>query len=143
MTSLTTDQKREILHRVRLFHDVDDDGLAAIAGQARELEFPAGHLIVREGETGTGFFLVVRGRARVVHGGKQLALCGPGDYFGELSLLDHAPRVASVVAEEPTTCLALASWEVDGLLERYPGVAVTLLREALRRLRALHTEVRR
>jgi CRP/FNR family transcriptional regulator, cyclic AMP receptor protein len=142
MTLLTTNQKRDFLQRVALFQDVDNDGLDAIASQSRELEFSAGHLIIREGEMGTGFFLVVRGRAHVVHGSKCLALCGPGDYFGELSLLGHVPRVASVVAQEPTTCLALASWELDAVLERYPRVAVSLLREALRRMRALLTDVR-
>jgi CRP/FNR family cyclic AMP-dependent transcriptional regulator len=62
---------------------------------------------------------------------------GPGDFFGELSLLDRQPRVASVTADEPTTCLALASWDFQKLLESEPGVALAVLREVARRLRAV------
>jgi CRP-like cAMP-binding protein len=81
--------------------------------------------------------MVVTGSASVVRDGEVLARLGPGDFFGELSLLDRQPRVASVTADEQTTCLALASWDFQKLLESEPGVALAVLQEVARRLRAV------
>jgi CRP-like cAMP-binding protein len=60
---------------------------------------------------------------------------GPGDFFGELSVLDQLPRMAHVIAEEPTSTLALASWDFEKLLEKNPKITLSLLREVARRLR--------
>ena len=132
--SLSIDEKRQLLRKVPLFEGADDDCLSVLAENVREISFGAGEYIAREGEMGTGFYLIVSGGATVERRGRELAHQGPGDYFGELSLLNHKPRVASVIATEPTRCLALASWELDDVLEKNPRVAVTLLKEAGRRL---------
>ncbi len=88
----------------------------------------------------TGFFLIVAGSVSVVRDGEELARLGPGEFFGELSLLDRQPRMASVVADEPTTCLALPSWEFPKLLETEPRIASAVLKEVASRLRALSTD---
>jgi CRP/FNR family cyclic AMP-dependent transcriptional regulator len=134
--ALSRDEKAELLRKVELFGGIDDESLAAIADRALEVSFPAGRWIVRQGEIGTGFFLLVAGRARVVRDDEVLAEIGPGDFFGELSLLDQQPRVAHVITEEDTDCLALASWDFDALLEAHPRIAVALLRGLARRARA-------
>jgi len=133
----TTDEKSALLRRVPLFADLDEAALATIAGQARELEFAPGHYIVREGDIGTGFYLLLKGQVRIVQHGKQVATRGPGEFFGELAVLDRSPRSAHVIAMEPTLCMGLASWELDQVLERHPRVAVALLREMARRVRVL------
>ena len=138
--SLTTDHRVDLLRTVALFDGIDGDGLARIADRAIEVDFPADRTIVRQGEVGTGFFLVVSGRARVVRDGATIAELGPGDFFGELSLLDGEPRIATVTAEVPTTCLALASWEFETLLEAEPPLAI--LRGVARRLRSVSEEHR-
>ena len=85
-----------------------------------EVEFPPERPIARQGEVGTGFFLIVRGRVRVVHDGVTIAHLGPGEVFGEISVLDQMPRIASVIAVEPTICLGVASWDFERLLEEQP-----------------------
>lgn len=140
--SLTTDRKIELLATVALFDGLGPEGLARIAERAIEVDFPAGRQIVRQGEVGTGFFLVVAGRGRVVRDGETIAELGPGDFFGELSLLDREPRLATVAAETPTTCLAIASWEFETLLETQPRLAISILRGVARRLRAVSEEHR-
>ena len=67
--------------------------------------------------------------------GEHLATLGPGDFFGELSLLDRQPRVATVTAEGPRICLAIASWDFEALLEEQPKLAIAILRGVARRLR--------
>jgi CRP-like cAMP-binding protein len=137
MAGLTRDERVALLRGVALFRGVADDGLAAVADKATEVEFETGRTIVRQGEVGTGFFMIVSGRARVVRDARTLATLGPGQFFGELSLLDQQPRIAQVVAEEPTVCLAVASWDFEAILASQPGVALAILRGVARRLRAV------
>ena len=127
-------EKRELVRKVKLFEGADEECLTILADELREVAFETGAYIAREGEIGTGFYLIVKGSASVQRHGRELARQGPGDYFGELSLLSHKPRVASVIATEPTFCLALASWELDEVLQTNPRIAVSMLREAARRL---------
>ena len=131
----TANEKSRLLDGVPLFGGLDEGGRSAIAERAVEVTFPPERPIARQGEVGTGFFLVVRGRVRVVHDGVTIALLGPGEVFGEISVLDQMPRIASVIAVEPTTCLAVASWDFERLLEEQPKVAIGLLRTVARRLR--------
>src|SRR2546423_1127337 len=92
--ALTAREKSDLLDRVELFAGMGGVPLSAIADRAVEVEFPAGRTIVRQGEIGTGFFLIVSGGARIVRDGAEIARLGPGDFFGELSLLAQAPRIA-------------------------------------------------
>jgi CRP-like cAMP-binding protein len=134
--TLTKKAKIEYLRKVALFSSLTDRALGAIAANAEVIEYGSGQYIVRQKQIGTGFYLIVRGRARVVRGSDELAVLGPGDFFGELSVLDQSPRMAHVLAIEPTVCLALASWDFIQLLERNPKIAVAMLREMARRLRS-------
>lgn len=140
MAGLSQDERVALLREVALFNGVDDAGLAAVAASATEVAFEVGRTIVRQGEVGTGFFLVTAGQARVIRDGRVLADLGPGQFFGELSLLDQQPRIAQVVAQEPTVCLALASWDFEAILASQPGVALAILRGVARRLRAVSEE---
>ncbi|MGZ6269538.1 MAG: cyclic nucleotide-binding domain-containing protein [Candidatus Limnocylindrales bacterium] len=134
--TLTRTQTAALLASVDLFAGSSLRTRRAIAGQTVEVEFPAGRPIVRQGEVGNGLFVLVSGAARVVRDGEVLAHLGPGDFFGELSLLDRQPRIASVVADGPTRCLALAAWDLQRVLQAEPSVAVALLRSVAGRLRA-------
>jgi CRP-like cAMP-binding protein len=133
--ALTPAQRAHLLAGVGLFSATSAKARAAIAKQAVEVEFPKGRWIARQGEIETGFFLIVAGSASVVRDGEVLARLGPGDFFGELSLLDRQPRMASVTSDEPTTCLALPSWEFGRLINTEPGVAAAILKEVAHRLR--------
>lgn len=135
--TLTRDRKTEMLSGAPLFDGVDPGGMDRIAAVAVQVDFAADHVIARQGEIGTGFFVIVSGGAQVVRDGEVIATLGPGDFFGELSVLDGRPRTAQVVADGPTTCLALASWDFEAVLAEQPLVTLAILRGLAGRLRDL------
>jgi CRP/FNR family transcriptional regulator, cyclic AMP receptor protein len=135
--TLTRDRRTELLTAAPLLAGVDAAGLERIADRMVEVTFTDGHVIARQGEVGTGFFVIADGGARVVRDGKTIATLGPGDFFGELSVLDGLPRIAQVLAHGETTCLALASWDLEAIINEQPSVALALLRGLAGRLRTL------
>jgi CRP/FNR family cyclic AMP-dependent transcriptional regulator len=140
--TLTRELTTELLSKTRLFAGVDGDGLARIGDRITELDVAGDRVIARQGEIGTGFFIIASGSVRVVRDGETLATLAPGDFFGELSVLDGKPRNAQVVSNEPTVCLALASWDFEAVVREQPSVALAILRELAGRLREL-TEAHR
>lgn len=133
--TLTHDRRSELLAGCPLFRGINAAGLAGLADLATSVDFPTGHVIARQGEIGTGFFVVIDGAVRVVRDGEIVARLGAGEFFGELSVLDRMPRNASVVTEAPTTCLALASWDFEKVLLEQPALALSILRGVATRLR--------
>jgi CRP-like cAMP-binding protein len=133
--TLTHDRRTELLAACPLFKGIDAEGLAALAEVATPVDFPAGHVIARQGDIGTGFFVIIDGAVRVVRDGEVVARLGPGEFFGELSVLDRQPRNATVSAEVATTCLALASWDFDKVLLAQPALTLAILRGVAARLR--------
>ncbi|MGZ8437076.1 MAG: cyclic nucleotide-binding domain-containing protein [Candidatus Limnocylindrales bacterium] len=139
--TLTRNQITELLARTRLFAGVDAAGLERIAERMTEIDLPPDRVIARQGEIGTGFFIVVSGAVRVVRDGDTIAALGPGAFFGELSVIDRQPRVAQVISSGPTSCLALASWDFEAIIGEQPSVAMAILRELAGRLRELTREL--
>ncbi|HET7678030.1 MAG TPA: cyclic nucleotide-binding domain-containing protein [Candidatus Limnocylindrales bacterium] len=133
---MTDEQKVALLRGVELLAGVSEHSMAAIAQRTGELTFAPGQRIVSQGQLGNGLYLIASGAARVQRGDEVLARLGPGEVFGELAVIDQMPRSASVVAEEPTTCLALASWDFLELVESDPKLALGVLRVLASRLRA-------
>lgn len=134
--TLTQDRRTELLGGCPLFSGVAGSDLAAVGERALEVDFPADHVIARQGEIGTGLFVIVDGAVRVVRDGQELARLGPGDFFGEMSVIDGLPRVAQVATTEPTHCLALATWEFERLVLDHPSIGLAILRGLSARLRA-------
>ena len=133
---ISGDARAELIRGVALFSDADGGLIESLAAIATEVEFPAERTIARQGEPGNGMFVVVRGRVRVVRDGRPVATLGPGEWFGELAVLDRGPRIASVVADEPTVCLAIAAWDAEQLFLEQPALAVGLLRTMAARMRS-------
>lgn len=134
--TLSHDRRAELLAACPLFKGIDQAGLAGLADLATAVDFPPGHVIARQGEIGTGFFVVIGGSVRVVRDGVVVARLEPGEFFGELSVLDRMPRNATVVAETATSCLALASWDFEKVLLEQPALTLSILRGVAARLRA-------
>jgi CRP/FNR family cyclic AMP-dependent transcriptional regulator len=134
---LGREEKIDMLGSMPLFQGVDVEDLGGIADRTVEVDYAGGGVIVREGEIGTGFFVIVSGSVRVVRDGETVSTLGRGEFFGELSVLDRRPRIAQVVAAEPTTCLALASWDLEAVIAEQPRVALAMLRVLAERLRDL------
>lgn len=124
-----------LLASVPLFEGLSKRELSVIYRAARRNEYPAGRTIVTEGASGVAFHLVLSGRARVTVGGRSRASLGPGDFFGELSLLDRGPRSATVTAETGVLTLSMTSWEFLPLLDDHPKMSRKVLAEMARRLR--------
>ena len=139
---LTASTRESLIGGCPLFHGLEPAALGALAAAAVEVEFPAGRMIARDGEIGTGLFIVESGRVHVVRSGTVVARLGPGEFFGELSVLDGGPRIAAVVADEPTRCLAVATWDLERVLHDHPGAALAVLRVVATRLREASTDHR-
>jgi len=140
--TLTQDRRSELLAECPLFKSIDATGLAHLAEVATPVDFPAGHVIAREGDIGTGFFVVISGMVRVVRDGSIVAYLGAGEFFGELSVLDRMPRNATVAAEVDTSCLALASWDFEKVLLEQPALTLAILRGVAARLREVTESAR-
>ena len=129
---------RDVLAQVPLFAGVPPRFIKRLAGEMDEQRFMEGATIVRKGEPGDTFYVLVEGEARVTdENGKRLARLIPGDFFGEISLMDGGPRTATVVSETPLTALALSRKDFRGMLEAEPHVTVGLLKHAAQLLRRL------
>jgi len=123
------------LKNVSLFAGIPEAQLQRIANGVKERRFEPGASIVSAGETGHGFYLIVHGQAEVKREGRTVRTLGPGDYFGELALVREIPRTATVMAKEPTTCLALTRWDFKGILDANPQIAIRLLETVAGRVR--------
>jgi CRP-like cAMP-binding protein len=124
----------ERLKQVPLFNGISGAELQRIADSGKERRFPAGAAIVSAGDPGHGFYLIIDGQAEVRRGDRTIATLGPGEYFGELALIRETPRTATVVAKDPTTCLALARWDFKGIVVANPSIAIRLLETVAKRI---------
>jgi CRP/FNR family cyclic AMP-dependent transcriptional regulator len=123
------------LGKVPMFSECTRRELSAIMRAAKEVSHPEGHVIAKEGDRGVGFFLITDGTAKVSIGGKTRAKLGPGDFFGEVALLDRGPRTATVTSTSPIQLVGLTAWVFRGLLEEHPTIALKMLEIVAKRLR--------
>lgn len=126
----------ELLGAVPILAGCSPDQLAAIAALGTELQVPAGRHLTRQGAGGREFFVVLDGGADCLVNGALVAELGPGDYVGEMALLDRGPRTADVVARTDMTVLVLDPGEFHRFLEASPSIAVRMLGVLASRLRA-------
>ena len=125
----------EQLGSVYLFEGLSDRDLKALVASASQVDHSAGHEIVTEGRGGVGFHLILDGHAEVLVHGHRHGWLGPGDYFGEISLIDGQPRSATVRAETPVRTLSLTAWDFKPLLDD-PEIVKKLLLGVCKRLRS-------
>ena len=129
---------REALAQVPLFSSLASRHQRRIADLTEEQRYMEGATVVREGDIGDTFYVILEGEAKVVSGaGRVVNRLRPGDFFGEISLLDGGPRTASVVADTPLTMLALPRKAFLRSVEQEPVVAVKLLAHAASMLRRI------
>ena len=117
----------ELLKRVPIFSDLDGKELGRIASSMKERTFQAGDTVTSEGQSGVGFFVIESGEAKVTVGGDERRRLGPGDYFGEVALLNESARTATITAESDLKCYGLTSWEFRPLVETHGSIAWKLL----------------
>jgi CRP/FNR family transcriptional regulator, cyclic AMP receptor protein len=125
----------DLLAQVPLFEGLSRRHLKQIAEHADEISFREREVIVEADRPGGSFFVIVEGGVRVVRGDRTIARAGPGDFFGEISLLDGGPRTASVIAETPVVAIRLFKGAFDKVVREEPRVAGKILAVVARRLR--------
>lgn len=130
------DARTDRLRRVPLFAGCTDKQLQFIAGRVEELDLPAGMVLCREGASGGDFFVLLSGSADVSVKGAKVKSLGPGDFFGEIALLDNGPRSATVTVREPARALVLGPSQFRDVLHQNAEIAVTMLIAVVDRLRA-------
>jgi CRP/FNR family cyclic AMP-dependent transcriptional regulator len=121
------------LTSVSLFSGLGKKELQVAVKLGHDLSFDSGQTIVKEGELGIGFYVILSGRAEVRRKGKVLSPLGKGDFFGEMAVLDNQPRSADVVAVEPTRCAAFTAWSFEALIHLRPEIPAAIMAELAKR----------
>lgn len=132
-----SDEVVEALRQVPFFKGMSDKALARVAEIAKEVSHPAGKTVVEEDHSAVGFHMIRSGHADATQGGAVVSTMGPGDYFGEMSLIDGKPRSASVVATTDLRTLAIPAWNFNRLLDENPDMMRALLVALSERIRQL------
>jgi CRP/FNR family cyclic AMP-dependent transcriptional regulator len=125
----------DALRRVPLLAGLGDRERERLAKELHERTFRAGSTIVSEGATGAGFFVIADGNASVSDGDQERARLGPGDYFGEMALIDDAPRSATITADTDVRAFGMTPWEFKPFVLSHPEVAWSMLRSLSSRVR--------
>ena len=126
----------EALGKVDLFAGLSPRALKKVAAATKTATHPTGKLLTKEGDGGVAFHLLRSGSAEVVVGGTVVRTLGPGDYFGDLALIDGKPRSATVRTTAQTATTTLVAWEFTPLLDSEPEIAKALLLVMCARLRS-------
>lgn len=130
----------ELLQRVPLFAELSPRELGRLSGSFKERTFSAGETVAAEGEGAAGFFVIESGDAVVrVHGNERGRL-GPGDYFGDIAMIDQRERTATIEAQSDLKCYGLTFWDFRPLVESDARIAWPLLQAMAKRLRAAEAE---
>jgi CRP/FNR family cyclic AMP-dependent transcriptional regulator len=132
--ALGRNAKIDLLKRVPLFAGCSKAELRELAVVADELDLREGRTLVREGQRGREFFVLVDGSVRVSRKGRKLAELGPGDWFGEIALLTDTPRTATVTATSPSRVLVLTDRAFRRVVEWMPSIALNVLATVGQRL---------
>jgi len=131
------DEKLDLLHRIPLFSGFDRRRLERLGMLADEVDVPADKVLMRQGETGTDMMVLVRGGVAVERDGERINTLGPGDFFGEIALVDGGPRTATVTVTEPSTLLVITHRDFHSMMDEFPEVAGQVMNALANRVRTL------
>jgi CRP/FNR family transcriptional regulator, cyclic AMP receptor protein len=126
----------ELIQSVPLFSGLDTKEIEQISRSFKERVFAPGDHITEEGKGGIGFFVIEEGMAKISVGGEERGSYGPGDYFGEVALIDAGARSATIIADTELRCYGITSWEFRPLVESHATIAWKMLETMARMLRA-------
>ena len=125
----------ELLQRVPLFAGLERRQIERMAGSFKERTFRPGETVTDEGQSAVGFFVIESGNARVSVGGEERGRLGPGDYFGEIALVDQGARTATITADDELRCWGMTFWDFRPLVEENASIAWNMLQTLVKRLR--------
>jgi CRP/FNR family cyclic AMP-dependent transcriptional regulator len=137
---MARDEKLDLLSRVPLFARMGKRELERLGQLTDEVEIGLDRVLTEQGEIGHEFFIVLDGRLMVLDGNRPIAKLGPGDFFGEIALLDGRPRTATVRAEGITRLLVVGHREFHALMDEFPSVRTAVLEAVAERLRRVEAD---
>jgi len=129
------DEKLALLRTVPLFVGLDDDELKAVGALTTEVDMPAGSELAREETFGSEFYMIIDGTVRIHRAGATLRNLGPGDFLGEIALIDDSPRTATATTETPTKLIVLSRREFRSLMDGHPSIEAAVLRCLIERVK--------
>jgi|SRR5438105_13656643 len=127
----------ELLHQVPLFKGLSEKQLKSLSSEFTERRFSEGQELTAEGAGGAGFFVIESGTAKVTVDGAERRTLGPGDYYGEIALIDGGTRTATITAVSDGVAHGLTRWQFKPLVEQHGEIAWPLLETLARRTREL------
>ena len=131
------DEKLDLLYRIPLFADLDKHKIERVGELTEEVDVPAGKVLIRQGDAGGDLMVLVSGQVSIERDGTRVTTLGPGDFFGEISLIDGRPRTATVTTETPSRLLVVSHREFHALMDQIPEVAAQILQALADRVRKL------
>jgi CRP/FNR family cyclic AMP-dependent transcriptional regulator len=126
--------KVDLIGKVPLFAGLSKRQLGQVAAIADEIDLPANKVLMRQGERGREFYVLLEGEAEVARDGKRIAARGAGEFLGEIALVSNIPRTATVTTRTPVRALVIRDVEFRALLERTPAIALKVLQALAERL---------
>ena len=126
--------KVDLIRKVPLFAGLSRSELAQVASIADEIDLPADRVLIREGERGREFYVLLEGEAEVTRKGDRIVTRGSGEFFGEIALVSSLPRTATVTTRKPVRALVIRDVEFRALLQRTPAIALKVLSAVAERL---------
>ncbi|MEX1072743.1 MAG: cyclic nucleotide-binding domain-containing protein [Chloroflexota bacterium] len=137
---MARDEKLELLQRIPLFAGMNRHQVERLGMLAEEVDVAPGKVLMRQGDSGADMMVVVSGQVAVERDGERLNTLGPGDFFGEIAIIERGLRTATVTAESPVRLLVVNHRDFHSLMQEFPEVAVQVLSTLAHRLRRLDTE---
>jgi CRP/FNR family transcriptional regulator len=129
---------QQTLANVPLFASLDSKTLKRLADQGKRRSYRPGEVIIHEDAPASALYVIIDGRVRVdrgnTDGGEPLTYLTPGDFFGELALIEDHPRSATVTAVDHTECVLYVAWEFTALLKEHPSIAIPIMYALIERL---------
>ena len=134
---MARDEKLDLLHRIPLFATLDKHKIERVGELTEEVDVPAGKVLIRQGDAGGDMMVLVSGQVAIDRDGTRVTTLGPGDFFGEISLIDGRPRTATVTTDTPSRLLVVSHREFHALMDQIPEVAAQILQALADRVRKL------
>ena len=137
---MTESEITKLISQSALFSHLSHAGIYRLAELAQKKIFHKGDILIEEGKSGMGFFIITKGKVEVIKGMNttspiQIAILESGEIIGEMSVIDELPHSATVRALEETECLMIEQWDFKAQMQAYPEIALQLLPVLARRLR--------